>query len=291
MSNHTLLLIDASSFIHRAFHAAPPVITTKGEHVGALNTTIKMLRNLVNDHKPKYIATVFDHPGNNFRHALYPAYKANRDQKPAELLFQIEQLRLFAGAMGLNPVRVPNVEADDVIATLAKSAAGTGVKVLVPTRDKDMAAIVSDLVSLLDKDGVITDPMRVQEKFGVPPHLISDWLALMGDDIDNIPGIDGCGEKKAAGLLAKFGSLDGIIANANFITGVLGERIRANIPQLTLMRQVVKLDDDLPIMRDHDQYLRRALNTEKLLELFDRFEFHDMRAKLLGHTQKASVTQ
>lgn len=289
MSNNTLLLIDASSFIHRAFHAAPPVVTTKGEHVAALNTTIKMLRNLVNDHKPRCIATVFDHPGDNFRHAMYPAYKANRDPKPAELLFQIEQLRMVSGAMGLNPVHVPNVEADDVIATLAKSASEARLKTIIATRDKDLAATVNDHVCLVDKDGAITDKQRVLEKFGVPPHLIGDWLVLMGDDIDNIPGIEGCGEKKAAALLAKFGSLDGIIANANFITGVMGERIRGNIEQLKLMRQVVQLDDSLSIMRDHEQYLRRGLNTEKLIELFERFEFHDMRAKLAGHTSKASA--
>lgn len=278
--NPTMLLIDASSFIHRAFHAAPPRVTGKGEHVGALYITIKMLRNLINNIHPKWVATVFDHPESTFRHQLYPEYKANRDPKPPELEFQLDQLRLVTGGMGLNPIMVRNVEADDVIATIASACTQQKVTTLVATRDKDLAAIVNPYVSLIDKDGEITDPAKVKERFGVDPGQITDWLTLKGDESDNIPGIQGCGEKKAAALLAKYGSLDRVIANADKIPGVLGERLRANIDQVQKMRQIVQLKDDLCIMKDPACYSRRGLNHDWLLEMFNQFEFVDMHNKL-----------
>lgn len=286
----TMLLIDASSFIHRAFYAAAPRVTAKGEHVGALYITIKMLRNLVNGQKPRSVATVFDHPGDNFRHSLYPDYKANRDPKPPELEFQIDKLRLFSGAMGLNPIMVPNVEADDVIATIAKSCSEQKVKTWVATRDKDLAAVVTHHVTLVDKDGEITDLDKVKEKFGVPPQQICDLLTLMGDESDNVPGIHGCGAKKAAGLLSKYGSLDGILARSQSIPGVIGERIREHAGHLRSMREIVQLKDSLGIMKEPEQYFRRGLNVDWLMELFEQFEFHDMRDKLSESTQKRTAT-
>lgn len=278
--NPTMLLIDASSYVHRAFHGAPPRITEKGEHVGALYISIKMFRNLVNSIHPKWVAAVFDHPGSNFRHHLYPDYKANRPPKPPELEFQIEQLRLVAGGMGLNPLMISNVEADDVVATIANACTQRKVKTLVATRDKDLAAIVNEHVSLIDKDGVTTDPSKVKETFGVSPSLVGDWLTLQGDKSDNIPGIQGCGERTATELLAKYGSLDKVIANAERIPGVLGERIRTNIDQLQRMREVVRLKDDLHIMTDPGFYRRRRLNNKWLFEMFEQFEFDDMSDKL-----------
>ncbi|MFA0809503.1 5'-3' exonuclease [Microbulbifer epialgicus] len=286
----TMLLIDASSFIHRAFHAATPRVTTKGEHVAALYITIKMLRNLVNQQKPKWVATVFDHPGDNFRHYLYPGYKANRPPKPTELEFQIEKVRLFSGAMGLNPIIVSEVEADDVIATLARSASESEIRTQVATRDKDLAAVVNSHVSLIDKDGNITDVAKVEEKYGVSPEQICDLLTLTGDDSDNIPGIQGLGIKKAANLVNKYGSLDMIIASSKAIPGVIGERIRDNAETLKEMRQIVRLENSLCIMKDHEQYARRGLNIEALMQLFEQFEFHDMRDKLMGHMGNTSTS-
>lgn len=279
----TFLLIDASSFIHRAFHAAPARQTATGEHVGALYISIKMLRNLVNSVRPQYVTTVFDHPGITFRHQLYPEYKANRDPKPPELVSQIDRLRLVSGAMGLNPLMIKNVEADDVIATLAGDEAQESAQCLIATRDKDLAAVVSKDVSLIDKDGGITDVTSVSEKYGVPPRLITDWLTLKGDDSDNIPGIQGCGDKKAATLLNKFGSLDKIIESSREIKGVLGERIQNNIDQLNKMKAIIALKYDVPIITDLSFYSRRNLNAEALIECFDELEFSDMGAKLSNY--------
>jgi len=278
--NPIMLLIDASSFIHRAFHAASPRVTKKGEHVGALYITIKMLRNLVNNTHPTWVVTVFDHPDSTFRHQLYPEYKANREPKPPELEFQLDKLRLVVGGMGLNPIMVRNVEADDVIATIASACTQQEVTTLVATRDKDLAAIVNTHVSLIDKDGDITDTAKVKERFGVTPEQITDWLTLKGDESDNIPGIQGCGEKKAAALLSQYGSIDRVIANADIIPGVLGERIRANIDQINKMRQIVQIKDDLCIIKDPACYSRRRLNHDWLLEMFEQFEFTDMYNKL-----------
>lgn len=287
--NPTMLLIDASSYIHRAFHAVPPRITEKGEHVGALYISIKMLRNLINDVQPQWVATVFDHPGNTFRHDLYPEYKANRDPKPSELVFQIDKLRQVTTGMGLNPIMIPNVEADDVIATLAKANTQKNVATLIATHDKDLAAVVNSHVSLIDKHGAITDPTAVKAKFGIPPRLLGDWLSLKGDESDNIPGVRGCGEKKAAGLLIEYGSLENIIANAERIPGVLGERIRENIEQIHHMREVIRLKDDLNIEIDHTFYRRAGLRTDRLLEMFKHFEFDDMLERLNKHLDKKNL--
>lgn len=286
MTTPTFLLIDASSFIHRAFHAVPERLTAKGEHVGALYVSIKMLRNLINDVKPQYVATVFDHPGTTFRHHIYPEYKANRDPKPPELESQIDRLRLMSGAMGLNPLMIKNVEADDVIATLAREASQESMKCLIATRDKDLAAVVDKNVSLVDKDGSITDVKAVCDKYGIPPRLMTDWLTLKGDDSDNIPGIQGCGEKKAASLLKQHGNLDGIINSADKIKGVLGDRIRDAVVQLKTMRQIVALKCDVSIITELSFYARKQLNVEVLMDSFEDLEFSDMSAKLKSYLSR-----
>ena len=225
----TLLLIDGSSYLFRAYHALPPLTTSTGVPTGALYGVINMLRKLLDEQRPDYLAVVFDAPGKTFRDDLYEQYKANRPAMPDELVQQIQPLHDWVQAMGLPLLHESGVEADDVIGTLAKQGAERGMQVLIVTGDKDMAQLVSDNVKLLDTmKNVLSGRAEIEKKFGVPPALIIDYLALMGDSVDNIPGIPGVGPKTAAKWLQQYGSLDAVIAHADAIKGKIGERLRAH---------------------------------------------------------------
>ena len=211
-----LILVDGSSYLFRAFHALPPLTNSKGEPTGAIVGVVNMLRKLIREYQPKYMAVVFDAPGKTFRDELYEAYKANRPPAPEELKAQIPLLHQIVEAMGLPLLVIDGVEADDVIGTLARQAAEKGMQVLISTGDKDMAQLVSDRVTLIDTmtDRVL-DPQGVEQKFGVKPEQIIDFLALTGDTSDNIPGVPKCGPKTAAKWLKEYGSLDELMAHAH----------------------------------------------------------------------------
>lgn len=207
------ILVDGSSYLFRAYHALPKLINSKGEATGALLGVLSMLRKLLDDYGPKYMAVVLDAPGKTFRDDIYPEYKANRPSMPDDLREQIAPLKEVIRAMGLPLLVIPDVEADDVIGTLASQAAAEGTDTLISTGDKDMAQLVNERVTLintmsdtlLDREGVIA-------KFGIPPERIVDYLSLMGDSVDNIPGVPKCGPKTAAKWIGEYGSLDGVIA-------------------------------------------------------------------------------
>ena len=231
-ARYPFILIDASGYLFRAYHALPKLTNSKGEATGALVGVLAMLRKLLDEHRPDYVAVVFDAPGKTFRDAIYPAYKANRPPMPDDLREQILPLQEIVRAMGLPLLVIPDVEADDVIGTLATRAAAASIPTLVSTGDKDMAQLVGDHVTLvntmtdswMDRDGVIA-------KFGVPPERIVDFLSLMGDAVDNVPGVPKCGPKTAAKWIQDYGDLDGVVANADRVGGKVGESLRAALPQ------------------------------------------------------------
>ena len=276
---YPLVLVDASSYLFRAYHALPKLTNSQGEATGALVGVINMLRKLREDYQPELMAVVFDAPGKTFRDDLYPEYKSHRPPMPDDLREQIEPLHAVVRALGLPLLAVPAVEADDVIGTLATRAAAQGLATLISTGDKDLAQLVDGHVTLvntmsderLDRDGVIA-------KFGVPPELIVDYLTLVGDSVDNIPGIPGCGPKTAVKWLQEYGDLEGVMAHADDIKGKVGENLRQSLDRLPLSRQLtsirldVALDLELPDLKPSPPDLEtlrgwyRRIESRRLLE-------------------------
>lgn len=243
----TLLLIDGSSYLFRAFHALPPLSNRDGEPTGAMFGVLNMLRRHLAE-RPDYVAVVFDASGPTFREQLDPQYKANRPPMPDELRAQVEPLLALVKALGLPLLRVEGVEADDVIGTLARQGAQAGMDVVISTSDKDFAQLVDGRITLVNTmSGTRLDREGVMEKFGVPPERIIDFLALVGDSVDNVPGVDKCGPKTAAKWLAEHGSLDAIMAAADRFTGKLGQNLRAALLRLPLNRQLVTIRTDVPL--------------------------------------------
>ncbi|WP_457664814.1 DNA polymerase I [Thiolapillus sp.] len=276
-----LILVDGSSYLFRAYHALPPLANSRGEPTGAIVGVVNMLRKLINDYQPKYMAVVFDAPGKTFRDELYDEYKAHRPPAPEDLKAQIELLHDIVKAMGLPLLMVEGVEADDVIGTLTRQAAEQGITALVSTGDKDMAQLVDEHVSLIDTmSNRYLDKAGVQEKFGVKPEQIIDYLALMGDASDNIPGVPKCGPKTAAKWLAQYGSLDELVAHADDIKGKIGESLRASLEQLPLSKQLTTIKTDVPLDLRPEQLQPRQPDVEKLRELYQRIEANRLLATL-----------
>ena len=229
----TLVLVDGSSYLYRAFHALPPLTTSSGEPTGAVLGVLNMLQKLITEHDPERIAVVFDAKGKTFRDEIFEEYKANRPPMPDDLRSQVTPLLEAIEALGLPLMRVAGVEADDVIGTLAAQASRNGWDVVVSTGDKDMAQLVSDRITLVNTmTGTQLDRAGVEEKFGVRPDQIVDFLALVGDTSDNIPGVPKVGPKTAAKWLSQYGDIEGIKANADEIQGKVGESLRENLDRL-----------------------------------------------------------
>jgi DNA polymerase-1 len=274
MSRPRLVLIDGSSYLYRAFHALPPLTNSAGEPTGALFGVVNMLRATLNA-KPDYAAFVQDAPGRTFRDDLYAEYKANREAMPDPLAAQIQPMLTIVEALGLPILRVEGVEADDVIGTLATQAAAQGIDVVVSTGDKDFAQLVKPGVELVNTMSNTTlDTAGVVEKFGVRPEQIVDMLALMGDSIDNIPGVEKCGPKTAAKWLAEYGSLDAVIANADRVGGKIGENLRRALPQLPLSRELATIKTDVALDVGPTDLALRARDVDTLRTLYKRYEFN-----------------
>lgn len=245
-----LLLIDANSFFYRAFHAVPMLTAPDGTPVNAIHGVLSMVATLIHDYQPSGVAMIFDAKGKNFRHELFPDYKAHRSPMPDELRAQIEPLHHLVELMGLPLLVIPGIEADDVIATLATQASAHGQEVVIATGDKDLCQLVNEQVRIIDtmKNKLLT-PAAVTDKFGVPPDSIVDWLTLVGDKSDNIPGVDGVGEKTAAKLLRAHGTLTGIVEAMKGQRTRTAQNILAAAEQFPLIQQLVitKRDCDLPL--------------------------------------------
>ena len=277
----TLLLVDGSSYLYRAFHALPDLRTTRGEPTGAIYGVLNMLRKLMKDVRADYSAVVFDAKGKTFRDDVYPDYKANREAMPDELTFQVQALHEAIRAMGWPLLVVERVEADDVIGTLTKQAEREGARVVISTGDKDMAQLVSPAVTLVNTMSNETlDEAQVEKKFGVKPGLFIDYLTLIGDSIDNIPGVEKVGPKTACKWLMQYGTLEGVIDHAHEIGGLVGENLRKVVDWLPRARELLTIKCDVPLTVGIADLEPKPQDRTKLAELFERFEFKTWRREL-----------
>ncbi|WP_375192519.1 DNA polymerase I [Marinobacter sp.] len=276
-----VVLVDGSSYLFRAYHALPPLTTSKDHPTGAIKGVISMIRRLEQDFPGSKMVVVFDAKGKTFRHEMYEEYKANRPPMPEDLACQIEPIHEIVKAMGLPMLIVSGVEADDVIGTLANEATSKGIDVVVSTGDKDMAQLVSDHVTLIntmtetrmDRDGVV-------EKFGVTPEQIIDYLALVGDKVDNIPGVNKCGPKTAVKWLQTYENLDNLIEHADDIKGKIGEYLREATDILPLSRELATIRTDVELDFGLEDLKLREQDDDQLLELFREYEFKSWIAEL-----------
>ena len=273
-SKSPFVLVDGSSYLFRAYHAMPDMSNSKREPTGTIYGVINMMRRLLKDYDPEYLAVVFDAKGKTFRNDMYKEYKANRPPMPDDLRDQIEPIHNIIKAMGLPLICVSGVEADDVIGTLSEQATALGIDTLISTGDKDMAQLVNKHVSLVNTmTDVDMDVEGVKEKFGVPPERIIDYLALIGDTADNVPGVPKVGPKTAVKWLGLYDSIDGVIKNAEEIKGKVGENLREFMGKLPLSRDLVTIKCDVGLDDNPETLKRQEPNYAKLSELFGHYEF------------------
>jgi DNA polymerase-1 len=273
MSTRKLLLVDGSSYLYRAFHALPPLTNSKGEPTGAVLGVLNMLNKLMKEELPTRVAVVFDAPGRTFRDDLFDQYKAHRAPMPDDLRSQVQPLLDAVEALGLPLLRIVGVEADDVIGTLALQAAAADYDVLISTGDKDMCQLVGPRIGLVNTmSNTRLDRNGVKAKFDVLPEQIVDYLALVGDSSDNIPGITGVGPKTAAKWLNQYGTLDSLIENAAAVTGKVGENLRGELPALELSRKLATIDTNVPLTVTADTLIAGDPDLARLRELYTRLE-------------------
>ncbi len=276
-----LVLVDGSSYVYRAFHALPPLSNSRGEPTGAVHGVLNMLLKFMKEFQPKRIAVVFDASGKTFRDDLFAEYKAHREPMPNDLRSQIEPLLTIIEALGFPILRIEGVEADDVIGTLACRAASDGQSVLISTSDKDMAQLVDGSITLINTmSNSVLDRAGVKAKFDVFPEQIIDYLALVGDSSDNIPGIEKVGPKTAAKWLAQYGRLEDLIAHAAEIPGKAGENLRAGLATLELSRKLATIRTDLELPLSHEQLAPKAADKDRLRALYARYELRTLLRQL-----------
>lgn len=286
-----LVLVDGSSYLFRAFHALPPLTNKAGEPTGAMLGVVNMLRRLLETYKPTHMAVVFDAKGKTFRNDMYSEYKATRPPMPDDLRSQIEPLHNIIRTMGLPLLSVVGVEADDVIGTLSHNASLQGKKVIISTSDKDLAQLVNEHVTLINTMSRTTlDIDGVKEKFGVPPNRIIDYLALMGDTSDNIPGVVKCGPKTAVKWLGLYDSFDGVLAHADEVKGKIGENLRAAIPTLPLSYELATIKLDVELDKTVDELTIAEPDKKKLRTYLERFEFKSWLNELDGAKPVTTAT-
>ncbi|MBT9507162.1 DNA polymerase I [Rhodoferax sp.] len=297
----TLLLVDGSSYLYRAFHAMPDLRAVPGDPAspptGAIRGMINMLQKLRKDVKADYAACVFDAKGPTFRDAIYPEYKGHRSPMPDDLRLQIEPIHEVVRLMGWKVLDVPGVEADDVIGTLAVTAARQGIEVVVSSGDKDLAQLVNSHIIIIDTmNGRVRDLAGVEEEFGVPPHLMVDYQTLVGDAIDNVPGVPKVGPKTAAKWLQEYGSLEAVVAHADAIKGVVGENLRKTLDWLPTGRQLltIKTDCDLngwvPDLPAMDSIATGVEDTKALITFYDKYGFKGLARALGGEATVPGAT-
>lgn len=276
-----VIIVDGSSYLFRAYHALPPLTTSKGEPTGAIKGVMSMLQKLVEQYKAKTMCVVFDTKGPNFRHELFPEYKANRSAAPDDLIAQIEPLHELVQSMGLPLIALPGIEADDVIAALADQAVARGRRVVISSGDKDLAQLVTDQVHLVNTmKQEYLDPAGVEAKFGVRPDQIIDYLSLIGDKVDNIPGIDKVGPKTAVKWLAEYTTVENLLENKDKIKGKIGENLRDQAERLKIAVQLVTLKKDIALPLTLEQLQICEPQFDQLIALLTRFEFKNDLKKL-----------
>jgi DNA polymerase I len=292
MSASPLVLVDGSSYLYRAFHAIPPLSTKAGEPTNAVLGVVNMLYKLLDELKPTRMAVVFDAPGRTFRDDLYAEYKADRPPMPDELRAQVEPLLEAIEGMGIPLLRIDGVEADDVIGTLARQAASAGYSTVISTGDKDLAQLVDEHVTLVNTmDNTTLDRDRVIQKFGVTPEQIVDYLALVGDSIDNIPGVHGVGPKTAVKWLQQYGDLETLKAKAGEVSGKIGDRLREGLRTLDLSKQLATIRCDVELPLTIDELGLKPQDAESLGSLFERLEFTRLLRRVRGGSESQSPTE
>ncbi|KTC86963.1 DNA polymerase I [Legionella brunensis] len=287
-----LILIDGSSYFFRAFHALPPLTTSKGQPTGAVYGVANMVKRLIKDYNPTQIAVIFDAKGKTFRDEWYPEYKAHRAPMPDDLSCQFQPLMVLLEAMGLPLLIIKGVEADDVIGTLAHWATTQGQSVLISTSDKDMAQLVNEHVTLVNTmTNQVLDVEGVKNKFGVSPAQIIDYLTLVGDSVDNIPGVTKCGPKTAAKWLQEYQTLDNLINNATNIGGKIGEYLRESLSHLPLSKRLVTIKTDVSLPLTLSDLASKKANRERLIALTREMEFKTWLKELLGEEENDMANQ
>ncbi len=290
--DYQLVLIDGSSYLFRAYHALPALMNSKGQATGAIKGVISMIRKLISDYPRSHIAVVFDAKGKTFRNDIYADYKANRPPMPEELRSQIAPIHKIVKDMGLPLLVVDGVEADDVIGTLAQQATESQMDVLVSTGDKDMAQLVNEHVTLINTmSNTIMDVEGVIEKFGVRPEQIIDYLALVGDTSDNIPGVPKCGPKTAVKWLTAYESMQGVIDNAQDVGGKVGGYLRESIEFLPMSYELATIKKDVPLETHIDDLVMSEPDNSSLLELFKDYEFKAWAEELTNLSAKNSTNE
>ena len=270
-----IILVDGSSYLYRAYHALPPLTTSKNQPTGAIKGVISMIKRVLIDHPDSPLAVVFDAKGKTFRHDMYSEYKANRPPMPEDLVQQIEPIHRIISLMGIKIIMIPGVEADDVIGTLAEQARQKKLNTVISTGDKDMTQLVCDNVSVVNTmSGELLDENGVMNKFGVGPELITDYLALIGDKSDNVPGVDKVGPKTAVKWLNEYKNIEGIKKNAESIGGKVGENLRSSIETLDLAHELVKIKTDVPLEIGIEDLAVSESDSEQLSEVYKELEFN-----------------
>ena len=270
-----IILVDGSSYLYRAYHALPPLTTSKNQPTGAIKGVISMIKRVLIDHPDSPLAVVFDAKGKTFRHDMYSEYKANRPPMPEDLVQQIEPIHRIISLMGIKLIMISGVEADDVIGTLAEQARQKRLNTVISTGDKDMTQLVCDNVSVVNTmSGELLDENGVMKKFGVGPELITDYLALIGDKSDNVPGVDKVGPKTAVKWLNEYKNIEGIKKNAESIGGKVGENLRSSIETLDLAHELVKIKIDVPLEIGIEDLAVSEPDVEQLSEVYKELEFN-----------------
>lgn len=298
IAQNPLVLVDGSSYLYRAFHAFPPLTNREGEPTGAMYGVVNMLKSLISQVEPSHVAVVFDAKGKTFRDELFEQYKSHRPPMPDELRSQIQPLHAIIKALGIPLISVEGVEADDVIGTLAVQAAKEGKHVLISTGDKDMAQLVNDHIMLINTmNNTLLDREGVIEKYGIPPELVIDWLALQGDSSDNIPGVKGVGEKTALALLQGIGSIKTIYENLDKVAELSFRGAKTFAPKLLAEKEMadlsyllatIKTDVELDIT--HDQLTTSQQDHDKLVELFGKYEFKKWLNEIMNGTNPVTTS-
>ncbi len=286
---NNFVLVDGSSYLYRAYYALPHLKNANGDHTGAIFGVSNMIAKLLKTYDPKYLCVVFDAKGKNYRHRIYEAYKANRSAMPAELSDQVQPIMSFIENLGIKILQVPDVEADDVIATLASANYDDKVHVLISSGDKDLAQLVNDKVTLVNSmDDKLLDIDGVMKKFGVPPERIFDYLVLIGDKSDNIPGVDKIGPKTATNLLNKYGDIDAILNNIDKLTGKVKENISNSSEKIDLAKKLIALKTDLVISKNLNDYVIGSRNESSLSEIITKYDLKNT-AKNFSIVKKPTI--
>ena len=283
------VLVDGSSYLYRAFYAPPHLTNSAGEPTGAVYGVVNMLQSLLKQFNPSHIVVVFDAKGKTFRDDMYQEYKSNRPSMPDDLRSQIEPLHAVIKAMGLPILIVPGVEADDVIGTLSREASKQGTATLISTGDKDMAQLVDQNTYLINTmTDTVLDVQGVNDKFGIPPELIIDYLGLMGDKVDNIPGVPGVGEKTALAMLQGLGSMDDIYQNLEKLAPLgfrgsktMAKKMQDNEEMARLSYQLATIKTDVELSEGYAEFKPKAQDTDALVQLFGKLEFKRWLSALL----------